>query len=384
MPRTHKKCKIQKQYLYALVNRINNQTYFGITNNFNNRMKSHKNYTIDNNRKLYNSIKKYGWKNFDKEIIEVVYCRTEVFELEKFYIEEFDTFRNGLNSTPGGDGNGVRGDNVCAVKIRSYNIRTEEERVYDCLLDAADECDVSANAISKVIRGRIKRTGDYMFQRYDENDPHKPFDPSVVLSPAEVRKKASKASRESKKLAVIGTHKSGHTIEFEAIIDTGKELHIGAGHITNCCRGIRGYAGDYTWRYKDDTLHAKYPRWVPSKTGAPSDGKVYRFLPDGTKDIYLSASEAQTKLNIKHVRRSIENGWKSGGYRWYDLNPEEYDAREKRRPRYEGKVFRILEDGTRDEYTSSGEAKRILKIGHIPRAIKTGMKAGGYNWYDVI
>ena len=84
------------------------------------------------------------------------------------------------------------------------------------------------------------------------------------------------------------------------------------------------------------------------------------------------------------MRRSIEKGWKSGGYHWYDLNPEGYDAREKRRPRYEGKVFRILEDGTRDEYTSSGEAKRILKIGHIPRAIKTGMKAGGYNWYDVI
>lgn len=188
MPRTDKKCKLQKQFLYTLVKRINNQTYFGITNNFNNRMKSHKNYTIDNNRKLY----------------------------------------------------------------------------------------------------------------------------------------------------------------------------------------------------RDDTLHSKYPRWVPSKTGAPSDGKVYRVLPDGTKDIYLSASEAQTKLNINHVRRSIEKGWKSGGYHWYDLNPEECDTRGKRRPRYEGKVFRILEDGTRDEYTSSGEAKRILKITHIPRAIKTGMRAGGYNWYDVV
>ena len=109
------------------------------------------------------------------------------------------------------------------------------------------------------------------------------------------------------------------------------------------------------------------------------------FCYPGCKNlIYLSASEVQTKLNITHVRRSIEKGWKSGGYHWYDLNPEGYDAREKRRPRYEGKVFRILEDGTRDEYTSSGEAKRILKIGHIPRAIKTGMKAGGYNWYDVI
>lgn len=335
MPRDIKKCKIQKQYLYALVNRINNQTYFGITNNFNNRMRQHKNYNIVDNRKLYNSIKKHGWKNFDKEIVAVVYCRTEVFELERFYIEEFDTFRNGLNSTPGGEGLDVmtRGDHCYAVKVRSYNIRTEEGRVYDCLLDAADECDVSANSISKVIRGRIKRTGEYMFQRYDD---HVPLDPSVVLSPAEVRKKAGKASRESKQLAVIGTHKSGYTIEFEAIIDVERGLHISNGPIIGCCRGTRGYAGDYMWRYKDDILHAKYPRWVPSKTGSPSHGKVYRFLPDGTKDIYLSAGEAQAKLNITHVRRSIVKGWKSGGYCWYDLKPEEYDARTKRRPGYEG------------------------------------------------
>jgi hypothetical protein len=222
-----------------------------------------------------------------------------------------------------------------------------------------------------------------MFQRYDECDPHKPFDPSVILSPAEIRKKRAKAARESKKLSIIGTHKTGYTIEFDAIADVERGLQIDVGHITGCCRGTRGYAGDYTWRYKDDTLHYKYPRWIPSKTGAPSDGKVYRFLPDGTKDIYLSASEAQSKLNITHVRRSIDKRWKSGGYYWYDLNPEEYDARSKRRPRYEGKVFRILEDGTRDEYTSSGEARRILKIKHIPRAIQTGMKAGGYNWYEV-
>lgn len=376
--------KFQKQYLYSLINRINNKTYFGITTDFNRRMRDHKNRTIDDNRKLYNSINKYGWKNFDKEIVEVVYCRTEVFELEKFYIEEFDTFKNGLNSTPGGEGNGIRGDNVCAVKVRSYNIRTEEERVYDCLLDAADECDVTANAISKVICGRVKRTGEYMFQRYDDLDPHKPFDPSMVLTLAEVRKKTAKAMRESRKLAVIGTHKSGYTLEFEAISDVRESLGIDSSHVSECCRGTRGYVGDYTWRYKDDILHTKYPRWILSKTGAPSDGKVYRLLHDGTKDIYLSASEAQTRLNIKHVRRSIEKGWKSGGYQWYDLNPEEYDARPKRRPRYEGKVFRVLEDGTRDEYTSSGEARRILKIKHIPRAIKSGGKAGGYHWYDVI
>ena len=172
-----------RQYLYSLVNKITGDTYFGITVDFNKRMKEHKHRILKfENRKLYNSLNKYGWKNFEKEIVAIVYCRTEVLELEKFYIEEFDTFKNGLNSTKGGDGVSARGEHPKSIKIRSYNLKTNEERVFECILDAADELDLNSSAISAVANGRYTRSGEYMFQRYVSENQNKHFDPSVVLT----------------------------------------------------------------------------------------------------------------------------------------------------------------------------------------------------------
>lgn len=54
-------------------------------------------------RKFYNSIKKYGIDNFIIGIIE----ECDVFllyEREKFYIKKYNTYKNGLNSTLGGEG----------------------------------------------------------------------------------------------------------------------------------------------------------------------------------------------------------------------------------------------------------------------------------------
>ena len=346
-------------------------------------MKDHKwMSTQENNSKLYNSIRKYGWKNFEKEIVTIVKCRTEVLELEKFYIAEFDTMKNGLNTHPGGEGGKLGADAPNAVKIRSYDLNTGEERVFECIIDAAEELDIEANSISKVIRGCLKRTQNYAFQRYDPEDPGKPFDIESILTPEEVRKKAAAASKEVKKRAVIGTHETGSTVEFECISDAERALGISCGQITNCCRGNRGSAGGYTWRYKDEEVRRQISVFVRSRAGAPSRGGVYRILEDGTKDVYLSASDAQEKLNVKHIQRAVENGWKTGGYHWYAIDEETYFSKSKRQ-KNKGAVYRILEDGTRDEYSTSGEAERKLGIKHVRRAVDTGGNAGGYRWYAV-
>ncbi|AGE53439.1 GIY-YIG catalytic domain-containing endonuclease [Acanthocystis turfacea Chlorella virus GM0701.1] len=310
-----------RQYLYSLVNKITGATYFGITNNFKKRMQGHKHLSNTHhiNTKLYNSIRKHGWDNFEKEIVSVVNCRTEVLELEKFYIDEFDTMNNGLNTVPGGAECGYGRYSASAVKVRSYNIITREENVFECILEAAEEFSIDPNAISKVVCGRIKRTGDYMFQRYDPGYPDKPFDMSSLLTKEESIQKASAKSREVRSVPIIGTHPTWFTIEFEAAMDAERILGISSGHISECCQGKRGYAGGYVWSYKDETLRSNFSKFEKSRSGAPSKGQVYRILEDGTKDTYISASDAQTKVGIKHIRRSIDKGQNAGGYRWYNL-----------------------------------------------------------------
>ena len=69
------------------------------------------------NNKFANSIRKWGWDAFEGRVLEEVY-EEDLNELEKFYIEYFDSFKNGYNTTLGGEG--TRGHNPYANK-------TEEE-----------------------------------------------------------------------------------------------------------------------------------------------------------------------------------------------------------------------------------------------------------------
>ena len=56
------------------------------------------------NNKFARSIRKWGWDAFEGRILEEVY-EEDLNELEKFYIEQFDSYKNGYNLTLGGDGN---------------------------------------------------------------------------------------------------------------------------------------------------------------------------------------------------------------------------------------------------------------------------------------
>ena len=69
------------------------------------------------NNKFANSIRKWGWDAFECRVLEEVY-EEDLDELEKFYIEQFDSYENGYNMTRGGEG--TRGYNAFANK-------TEEE-----------------------------------------------------------------------------------------------------------------------------------------------------------------------------------------------------------------------------------------------------------------
>ena len=51
---------------------------------------------LDCNNKFANGIRKWGWNSFEGRVLEEVY-EEDLNELEKFYIEYFDSFKNGYN-----------------------------------------------------------------------------------------------------------------------------------------------------------------------------------------------------------------------------------------------------------------------------------------------
>ncbi len=107
----------EKGYIYKITNQINKKEYVGCTiTTLKKRFEEHAWRCIksDSNTKFCNSIRKYGIENFKIELIEEC-CVNNIYEREKYYIDIFETYEKGLNSTVGGEG--------CLGYIHSPEIR---------------------------------------------------------------------------------------------------------------------------------------------------------------------------------------------------------------------------------------------------------------------
>lgn len=98
----------EKYYIYIHINKINNKTYIGQTNNPNKRWRGKGvDYKPRENSEslFYKAIQKYGWDNFEHKILAECETREEANELEKQYILEYDSTNpeKGYNLSSGGD-----------------------------------------------------------------------------------------------------------------------------------------------------------------------------------------------------------------------------------------------------------------------------------------
>lgn len=98
-------------YIYKITNLINKKVYIGKTGgkNPNIRFYNHCKRAFYHNcknecPKLYRSMRKYKIINFSFEILQTVDNEVAAYQLEKELIKEFDSIKNGMNTSPGGEG----------------------------------------------------------------------------------------------------------------------------------------------------------------------------------------------------------------------------------------------------------------------------------------
>lgn len=96
--------------IYKFTNKINNQIYIGKSIDIDYRIKQHFQNAFRNtkgnkeyNKPLYQAIRKYGSDSFLIEIIEEC-AINQLNEREKYWIDYYDSYKNGYNCTIGGDG----------------------------------------------------------------------------------------------------------------------------------------------------------------------------------------------------------------------------------------------------------------------------------------
>jgi len=91
--------------IYKAINKINGKVYIGFDSNWPHRKNSHKSYHKKQDTKFYRAIKKYGWDNFEWDVIYQSTDRDYTkYIMENNFILEHNSFNDGYNSTLGGDG----------------------------------------------------------------------------------------------------------------------------------------------------------------------------------------------------------------------------------------------------------------------------------------
>ncbi len=90
--------------IYKITNTINNKIYIGFSKNPENRFKQHKKQCKGSKSKLSRALLKYGKENFNITIIYQSKDRKHCLKIEKDFIEEYNSIKEGYNISIGGEG----------------------------------------------------------------------------------------------------------------------------------------------------------------------------------------------------------------------------------------------------------------------------------------
>lgn len=134
--------------IYVIKNKCNDKVYVGQTiASVKERFLQHLKPSVAKKRgkyKLYNAINKYGKENFYIEVIEDNISQEKLNELEIFYIEKFNSFLDGYNSTVGGDNKNI--SSISDIKLLLEMFYSGEKYV-----DIAKKFNVNVATIQRTI-----------------------------------------------------------------------------------------------------------------------------------------------------------------------------------------------------------------------------------------
>lgn len=261
---------IKKWCIYKHTNKINGKCYIGQTcRNLSKRFgKNGYNYAPYSQVKFYNAIQKYGWDNFDHEILESdIPTLEEAYEKEKYYIKLYDSFKNGYNATSGGKGTP---DKILSAEERrkiSERFRKIRGPLHHNYGKRGPETSMWGKHMSEESneKRRKKMLGRKMSLEFREKMRLYNLGKKHAPHTEKWKKERSEAMRGAKN-PMYGKNTNNHATrevlqltldnilikEWPSIKQASEETKI--RHIGECCRydGYHKTAGGYKWRYKNE------------------------------------------------------------------------------------------------------------------------------------
>lgn len=279
--------------VYMHTNKINGKKYIGITcQKPSDRWSNGNGYK--NNPHFWSAIQKYGWNNFEHEILFKDLTKEEASNYEIYYIQKFQTKDTnfGYNMTDGGDGTrgytltdkqkqhlrdinlGKKLSDEHIEKIRKSNLgkhRSDKTRqkikdvwydskgfmlrsvcqytlngnyikTWKSMSEAARAYGGKASSIVSCCKGRCKTYKGFIWKYPEDTLTNE----EVVERNSKIFKNVKRISRYSLDGLFIQAYDNVH----EASLDTG----VKESCIYRCCSGKRKTSGGYIWKYIDDVL----------------------------------------------------------------------------------------------------------------------------------
>ncbi|WMU08192.1 putative intron-associated endonuclease 1 [Clostridium phage vB_CtyS-FA70] len=247
-----------KGIIYVAENTVNGKRYVGQTiRKFEERQAHHKKDSEVCDFKFYRAIRKYGWDNFNwAVIVEGVESVESLNSLEQYWIKELDTFKNGYNSTTGGEG--------CIVSAETKKKMSESRK-------GKHLSEETKKKLSERLKGRTganygKHFSEEHRKKLSESHKGKQFSEETKKKmseskkgrhlPEETKKKISESKKgannpRSKPVLQLDKETGEVIAEFAGIKEAERVTGIHNSHISRVCRGKRKSAGGYYWQYKE-------------------------------------------------------------------------------------------------------------------------------------
>ena len=183
------------------------------------------------NQHLRRSIKRFGFDAFEVvEVFDTAETLEQLNEKESYYINLFDSYKNGYNQSFGGDS--VSGyerpkskDCKNSKRICQINLNGELIKIWDCATDASNELHIDQSSISMVCQDKRKTAGGFVWVHEKDYDPNKDY------SRTPQTKDMGKGTK-----PVLWLDDNGNIIqEFYSVISAGKALGISPQEVSRIC-----------------------------------------------------------------------------------------------------------------------------------------------------
>ena len=286
-------------YIYKATNKINGKSYVGQTCDFHSRVWQHQRCYEKEDCDFHRAIKEFGFDNFSWEIIETCESEDRACELEKYYIEKFNTYRDGYNMTKGGKGAPYHNARAVVLLTLDGQYIKRYDSAMDAEIDGFHNADVLLNC-----KGKSRQTKGYMFMFEDEYESN---------GAKTYRKPEPNGMR-----SVIQCDMEGNFIQKfkslqEAASITGTNRTTISGVLSNTYKSANGYIFVYEEDFpiKDLSIYKKRKKGRKIAQVDAKSGEIIR--------VFDRISEAGESLgvNYKAIHKVIDKeGRTAYGYKW--------------------------------------------------------------------